>query len=138
VKANETFKFKARYAEMYGNSASAPSKKGKSVGRFNKLLRELRTDSDSDDTDRNDTPSASAASLEPKEPWSKEYNMYINTIDEIPEGMTITQWWGVSLTYYFSFYHMLTVFSPVDECASSTCVGVMGTRYPTNHGLFCL
>ena len=25
-----------------------------------------------------------------------EFNMYINTTDEIPEGQTIVQWWGVS------------------------------------------
>ena len=28
--------------------------------------------------------------------WLKEFNVYINTTDEIPEGQTIIQWWGVS------------------------------------------
>jgi hypothetical protein len=122
---------------MYGNSTSGPPKKGKSVGRFKKLLWELRSDSDSNDADNNDTPSASVPSLEPKEPWSKEYNMYLNAIDEIPEGMTLIQWWGVSPMYHFFFYHGLTVSAPVDERTSSSCVGVICTRHPTNHGLLC-
>ena len=31
-----------------------------------------------------------------------EFNMYINTTDEIPEGQTIVQWWGVSWLSYTS------------------------------------
>jgi hypothetical protein len=28
--------------------------------------------------------------------WSKDFNLYLNTTDEIPERQTLIQWWGVS------------------------------------------
>jgi hypothetical protein len=32
--------------------------------------------------------------------WSKDFNLYLNTADEIPEGQTLIQWWGVSLQIF--------------------------------------
>ena len=30
-------------------------------------------------------------------PWLAEYQHYINTHDVVPEGMSLVEWWGVSL-----------------------------------------
>lgn len=29
-------------------------------------------------------------------PWLREFNQYLNGGDEVPSGMMIVQWWGVS------------------------------------------
>jgi hypothetical protein len=46
------------------------------------------------------TPGASTALNDATPTWLKEFNIYLNTTDEIPEGQTIVQWWGVSLHYF--------------------------------------
>ena len=30
-------------------------------------------------------------------PWLAEYQRYISTCDVVPEGMSLVEWWGVSL-----------------------------------------
>jgi hypothetical protein len=56
------------------------------------LLRELDS---SDDGNSNDESGPSAGAYDPAKPWLWEYNLYFNTTDEIPEGQSLVQWWGV-------------------------------------------
>jgi hypothetical protein len=58
-----------------------------------KLLRELES-SDSDESSDNLGPSTL---VDPTKPWLKEFNQYLNAIDELSDGQTIVQWWGVSI-----------------------------------------
>ena len=57
------------------------------------LLRELES---SDDDDSSDEGGPSAAQADPTKPWLREFNQYLNTIDELSDGQTLVQWWGVS------------------------------------------
>jgi hypothetical protein len=57
------------------------------------LLHELESSDDSELSD--DAPGTSAAFVDAPA-WLKDFNIYLNTTDEIPEGQTIVQWWGVS------------------------------------------
>jgi hypothetical protein len=34
-------------------------------------------------------------------PWLAEYQRYTTTHDVVPEGMSLIEWWGVSLNYFF-------------------------------------
>lgn len=52
------------------------------------------TESDSDKRPETQSPVTSAA---PSEPWLQAFNLYIDSVDEVPKGMTTVQWWGVSL-----------------------------------------
>jgi hypothetical protein len=64
---------------------SGPEKKSRSSGsNMQTLLHELES-SDDEESPNNATPA-----------WLTEFNMYINTTDEIPKEQTIVQWWGVS------------------------------------------
>ena len=47
--------------------------------------------SDEDDDDSTSTPTEIA------EPWWHEFNQYLNGSDEVPNGMSIVQWWGVCI-----------------------------------------
>lgn len=51
------------------------------------------TESDSDERPQTQSPVTSAA---PSEPWLQAFNLYIDSVDEVPKGMTTVQWWGVS------------------------------------------
>ena len=33
--------------------------------------------------------------------WLKEFNQYLDTADQIPEGQTLIEWWAVSLHFDF-------------------------------------
>ena len=58
-----------------------------------KLLRELES-SDSDKSSDNSGPSTL---VDPTKLWLKEFNQYLNAINELSDGQTIVQWWGVSI-----------------------------------------
>ena len=78
--------------------AFGPQKKYRgSHSRFRTLLHEL--DSSDDDGLSDDAPGTSTAFVDAAPAWLKDFNMYLNTTDEIPEGQTIVQWWGVSLHF---------------------------------------
>jgi hypothetical protein len=49
--------------------------------------------SDEDDDDSASTPAEIA------EPWRREFNQYLNGSDEVPNGMSIVQWWGVCIAF---------------------------------------
>jgi len=57
------------------------------------LLRELDS---SDEYSAGDDAGSSAAPTDPTKPWLKDFDHYLNTVDELSEGQTIVQWWGVS------------------------------------------
>ena len=56
------------------------------------LFREL-----SDDESLGDDSHLEDAASNPKKPWLKEYNQYIDTWDELAKGQSIVQWWGVRI-----------------------------------------
>jgi len=35
---------------------------------------------------------------DPKKPWLKEYNLYIDVQDELTKGQSIVQWWGIHIS----------------------------------------
>ena len=76
---------------MYGTQpAPRPAKKG------NKRLAALLTENSSDDdADMEDSPSM--PDTDSSGPWMREFNSYLKLTDEVPSGMTLVVWWGVSL-----------------------------------------
>lgn len=53
-----------------------------------------------------------------------EFKTYLNTIEDIPDGMDIVHWWGVSVSLFHS--HMSLIHHPLQLNTS---------RYPTWHSL---
>ena len=77
------------------NQPVPPKKKSK----MSKLLREI--------SDDESAPTPSAPS-DPTRPWYKDFRRYLDTEDDLPEDMTIVQWWGVRFLFHFVFGHVLT------------------------------
>ena len=59
---------------------------------MNKLLHDLDSSGDDSSSDDNTGPSATPADL--AKPWLKEFNQYLNMIDELSDGQTLVQLWG--------------------------------------------
>jgi hypothetical protein len=58
------------------------------------ISRHPHGSSDNKNSDSESSPSAGA--YDPAKPWLWEYNLHFNTTDEIAEGQSLVQWWGVS------------------------------------------
>ena len=74
------------------------------------LLRELSDDEDAHSTI---TPSSSE---DPDKPWKRDYNAYIDTVHDVPEGMSAVQWWGVCTfcSRHFSIAHVSVSTTVID------------------------
>ena len=46
-----------------------------------------------------DEAGTSAAQADPTKPWLKEFNQYLDTTDELSDGQTLVQRWGVSACF---------------------------------------
>jgi hypothetical protein len=67
---------------------SAPPTKHKGL---HALLRELSDDED------NVTDTKVGVPYDPQRPWLHDYQAYIDAVEQVPEGWTAIQWWGVSI-----------------------------------------
>jgi hypothetical protein len=87
--------FKQRYAKLNGNLVTPLlAKKGcRSASNMTALLRELES---SDDDDSSDDAGPSTTQNNLTKPWLREFHKYLNTTDELSDGQTLVQWWGVS------------------------------------------
>jgi hypothetical protein len=77
---------------------SAQPRKGKGL---HALLRELSDDEDN--STMMDIGLDSDAPDDPQRPWLRDYHAYINVPEQVREGWSAIQWWGVSfLVQYFN------------------------------------
>ena len=52
-----------------------------------------------DDTDSEDDTEACEAAIDPTNAGMDEWKSYLNTVEDIPDGMGIVRWWGVCHPY---------------------------------------
>jgi len=66
------------------------SRRGKGL---HALLRELSDDEDDAMADTGpDVPD------DPQRPWLRDYRAYMDVLEQVPDGWTAIQWWGVSVS----------------------------------------
>jgi hypothetical protein len=81
--------FKKHYYELQGQSSQpAPDAK-----RMKKIKKVLAT---SDDKDAKGEPAPAALRIDTCNEWEAEYNLYINGVHILSDGIRIVEWWGVS------------------------------------------
>lgn len=77
---------------MSGNSTTVvPATQSRKKKGLHVLLREL-----SDDEENTLVDIASNMPVDPQRPWLSDYHAYIDVREQVPEGWTAIQWWGVS------------------------------------------
>ena len=94
--------------ELHGASGGAPQPTRKGRSKTDRLLRELSSE------DEDDTHVTHPSSSDSSKPWMREFNQYIQVRDEVPEGMTLVQWWGVCLECQLA-HDVVILNSPLDE-----------------------
>ena len=52
-------------------------------------------DTGTEDSTNNDKGSAYLAKA-----WMEEWKSYINSIEDVPEGMSLVRWWGVCILFH--------------------------------------
>jgi hypothetical protein len=87
---------------MNGNgtlTAPQPSKKVDRGGRRN------AGSSDEDEMDESPSVTSPSVSSDPLRPWLRDFMIYLETREsELPEGMSIIQWWGVRTEHSFDMW----------------------------------
>lgn len=96
-------KFKERYIEIYGenNAPLSPRKRLGGSAKLASVLRELSSDEDSG------SEMEAEVVIDPKEPWMREFNLYLNTIETVPKEMSVIQWWGVCAEFLIGYDDLL-------------------------------
>jgi hypothetical protein len=66
-----------------------------------------------DDTDTEDDNDSFEAAVGPTNVGMDEFKIYLNTMEDIPDGMDIVRWWGVSFSLFYShaITHLLCPFA---------------------------
>ena len=65
------------------------------IKKGNKKLARLLAEDSSDDEMSAPSMSTPSVGSEAPKPWLHEFKVYLDGIDEVPNGMTVTKWWGV-------------------------------------------
>ena len=74
---------------MSGGSTVRPSAQSRKGKGLNALLRELSDDEE--DTVMDTVPD------DPQRPWLRDYSAYVDVCEQVPNGWSAIQWWGVSV-----------------------------------------
>ena len=53
-----------------------------------------------DDTDTEDDTENGKSAARPANAWMDEWKNYINTIEDVPDGMDLVRWWGVRILFH--------------------------------------
>jgi hypothetical protein len=62
-----------------------------------------------DDTDTEDDTDACEAAVSPGDSGMVEWKSYLSTREDIPDGMSVVRWWGVSDHLFHCVHHSYTV-----------------------------
>lgn len=77
---------------MYSVDGAPAAAAKKCNKKLVQLLAENSTDDEMDALSMSATPLPDS---DTHKPWLHEFQQYLDRIDEVPNGMTITKWWGV-------------------------------------------
>jgi hypothetical protein len=83
--------FRERWIKLSGGSTTRSSAQSRNGKGLHVLLRELSDDEEPTADARLDVPD------DPQRPWLRDYRAYIDTLEQVPDGWTAVQWWGVSV-----------------------------------------
>lgn len=89
----ERFQRLHRTAATLSSHKSERRRKNTAAAKLAVLLREL---SDDEAEDGNDELPSDSLEIVGSKPWLPEFQLYLATMDIIPDGMSLVKWWGVS------------------------------------------
>jgi hypothetical protein len=57
------------------------------------------------DTDTEDDTDDGESAACPANAWMDEWKNYINTVEDVPDGMDLVRWWGVCILFHLRLCH---------------------------------
>lgn len=97
---------------MYGAAGAPPATVKK---RNKKLARLLAQDSTDEEMDIPSTSATPSPDSDTNKPWLREFKLYIDGVDEVPNGMSITKWWGVRLIHKYLNYFCADILPEINS-----------------------
>jgi hypothetical protein len=82
--------FKERWLSLSGGSIAGSSARSRKGRKLHTLLRELSDDEDQMVDTGLEVPD------DPQRPWIQDYHAYMDVVEQLPDGWSAVQWWGVS------------------------------------------
>ena len=117
---NFIIKFKEQYFEMYGKEGPPKSTRVKGNKNLAKPLAE-------DTTDEEEELSTPTPTADVSKPWKNEFNWYLDGNDEVPNGMSLPQWWGV---HSFILHINILFWLIFSFCRSTLHISLSGLHWP--------
>jgi hypothetical protein len=93
----------------------SPSIKSAQVRKAPPSCKSSRPNVDNTDTEGDDDSYEAAVSL--THIGMDEFKMYLNTLEEVPDGMDIVRWWGVSFSIFHSRASLIHCVLAVEQFA---------------------
>jgi hypothetical protein len=87
----QTAQFKERWLSLNGGSITGYSARSRKPKKLNALIRE---NSDHEEELLGDI--GLSVPDDPQRPWLHAYHAYMDVLEQLPDGWTPVQWWGVS------------------------------------------
>ena len=97
---------------MYRVAGAPPATVKKHNKKLTQLLAQDSTDEEMDIPLTSATPSPDS---DTNKPWLREFKLYIDGVDEVPNGMTITKWWGVRLIHKYLNYFCADILPEINS-----------------------
>lgn len=85
-----------QFIEHFNSLQQDPGEKSKTLCKSSSKCKSAHPNINDTDTEDNAGDSEATAAL--SNAWMVEWKAYLNTNEDIPEGMGIVQWWGVSMS----------------------------------------
>jgi len=83
--------FREWYSELCGDLDAQQSMQTKPNKGMRALLRELSDDEDETTNNCPDVPE------DPNWPWLRHFHIFVDTVEQVPDGWSAVKWWGVSV-----------------------------------------
>ena len=81
--------------QKMGQTRPSPSAK---KGKLSTLLRELSDDESDNDSDNDMGVNGGSSQLDDaSQPWMKDFHMYLDTSEHVPDGWGAVKWWAVCI-----------------------------------------
>lgn len=87
---------------MYGSlSETGPRKVSERSKKSRRLLDDFGLSSDEED--RSEQPASAPSGSSSTPAWERAFDQYMNGDDDVPDGMSLVEWWGVRDTNSYTF-----------------------------------
>jgi hypothetical protein len=88
----------SKFLERFNILQSNPTAKTSRICKIASMCKSAHPNIDNTDTE-DDTEDGESAAC-PANAWMDKWKNYINTVEDVPDGMDLVRWWGVCILFH--------------------------------------